>query len=54
MPVHLGKDKKGNFAQWGGGKRYHFTTASGKSAAKNKASKQGQAAYAHGYKEKKK
>jgi hypothetical protein len=54
MPVKLGKDKEGNFARWGGGKKYQFTTAAGKTAAKNKASKQGQAAYSHGFKEKKK
>ena len=52
MPVHIGKDKKGNFAQWGGQKKYHFT-GSGKSRAIKKAEAQGRAAYSSGYKKKK-
>lgn len=52
MPVRTGKDKKGRFAQWGGsGKKYYFKNESGKEAAKKKASKQGQAAHAAGYRE---
>jgi len=52
MPVHLGKDEKGCFAQWGGsGKKYYYKCgdeAAKKEAAK-KAAAQGRAAYASGY-----
>ena len=50
MPTRIGKDKKGQYARWGGhGKKYYFKTASGRKAAIKKANKQGQAAHAHGY-----
>ena len=51
MPVRQGKDKKGKFYRWGGrGKKYYFSSRSGsRERAKRKASKQGQAAHAHGY-----
>ena len=53
MPVRTGKDKKGRFARWGGhGKKYYFKTEAAKTAAKRKATKQGQAAHAAGYKSK--
>ena len=52
MPVHVKKDSKGCYAQWGGtGKKYYY--ACGDEAAKKRAiaqaAKQGRAAYAHGY-----
>lgn len=44
MPVHKGRDSKGTYYQWGRhGKKYR-----GKGAAE-KATRQGRAAYAHGY-----
>ena len=52
MPVHRGKDSDGPYYQWGGnGKKYHYTAndAASRESAKDKASKQGQAAHAHGY-----
>lgn len=53
MPVHRGKDSKGLFYQWGdSGKKYHYKSGdkASKERAKKKAEKQGQAAYASGYK----
>ena len=53
MPVHTGKDSKGSYAQWGskGAKyRYKAGDSSSRERAKAKAGKQGQAAYASGYK----
>lgn len=53
MPVHRSKDSKGPYYQWGdSGKKYHYTAGDKKSRerAKKKAEKQGQAAYASGYK----
>ena len=52
MPVHHGKDSKGPYYQWGSGKKYHYTTKNKKSRseARRKASRQGRAAYAGGYK----
>lgn len=52
MPVHTGKDSKGCFAQWGGhGKKYYYTcdNKEAQGRAKSKATAQGQAAYASGY-----
>ena len=52
-PVHRGKDVQGPYYQWGdSGKKYHFQAGEKKSreAAKQKATKQGQAARASGYK----
>jgi hypothetical protein len=53
MPVHTGKDAKGCYAQWGSsGKKYYYpcSNSSARAEAKAKASKQGRAAYAGGYK----
>ncbi len=53
MPTHTGSDSKGCYAQWGGsGKKYYYKCGDegARKAAEAKASKQGQAAYAHGYK----
>jgi len=52
-PVHRGKDGKGPYYQWGdSGKKYHYQAGEKKSreTAKQKATKQGQAARASGYK----
>lgn len=43
MPVRKGRDSKGSFYRWGSGKKYR-----GK-GARAKASRQGRAAYASGY-----
>jgi hypothetical protein len=53
MPVHRGKDSRGPYYQWGhSGKKYHYESGEKKSreSAKQKATKQGQAARASGYK----
>lgn len=53
MPVHRGKDSHGPYYQWGdSGKKYHYEAGSkpSREAAKKKATKQGQAARARGYK----
>lgn len=53
MPVHRGSDVDGPFYQWGNhGKKYHYKPGSVRSraAAHKKATAQGQAAHAHGYK----
>lgn len=53
MPVHRGSDGSGPYYQWGkSGKKYHYTAGEKKSrdAAKQQATKQGQAARASGYK----
>jgi hypothetical protein len=55
MPVHSGKDSKGPYKQWGdSGAKYHYEPgdAESRKRAEDKATKQGQAAYAHGYKRK--
>lgn len=52
MPVHRGKDGKGPYYQWGeSGKRYHYESGDKRSRerAKDRATKQGQAARASGY-----
>ena len=52
MPVHRGKDSKGCFYQWGEhGKKYYYKAGdkSERDEAKQKAGKQGRAAYASGY-----
>jgi hypothetical protein len=52
MPVHRGRDGDGPYYQWGGrGKKYRYKAGDKQSrtAAKQKASKQGQAAHAGGY-----
>jgi hypothetical protein len=52
MPVHRGKDKDGPYYQWGDrGKKYRYTSGDARSreAAKQRATKQGQAARAGGY-----
>lgn len=45
MPVHLGKDKKWCFAQWGSQTKYYYKCGdeSARKRAENKAGKQGQA-----------
>lgn len=53
MPVHRGKDSDGPYYQWGdSGRKYHYEAGKKQSreAAKRKATKQGQAARASGYK----
>lgn len=57
MPVHQGyttkNGSKKGYMQWGdSGKKYYYTpgNASARKRARNKAQKQGQAAYASGYK----
>jgi hypothetical protein len=53
MPVHRGSDSKGPYYQWGdSGKKYPYQAGEKKSrdSAKQKATKQGQAARASGYK----
>jgi hypothetical protein len=52
MPVHRKKDSKGPYYQWGdSGKKYHYEEGNktSRERAKNKATKQGQAARASGY-----
>lgn len=52
MPVHRGKDSSGPYYQWGNhGKKYYYTANNVKTRenAKNSATKQGQAAHAHGW-----
>lgn len=53
MPVRTGVDSKGTFAQWGShGAKYYYKARDVRAAdeAKKKAGKQGEAAYASGYK----
>ena len=52
MPVRMGKDAEGCYAQWGAmGKKYRFKCmdVAGRKAAREKAKKQGAAAKASGY-----
>jgi hypothetical protein len=52
MPVNRGSDRRGPYYQWGdSGRRYYYTAgdASSRNRAKKSATKQGQAARAHGY-----
>jgi hypothetical protein len=52
MPVKRGQDKDGPYYQWGDhGKKYHYAAGdkSARERAKNRATKQGQAARARGY-----
>jgi hypothetical protein len=52
MPVDRGQDSKGPYYRWGGsGKKYRYTAGNKRSRkmARDKATKQGQAARAHGY-----
>ena len=52
MPVKTGKDKKGKFARWGShGKKYYSGSEEAKERAKKKATAQGRAAHAGGYRE---
>lgn len=54
MPVHRGKDGDGPYYQWGdAGKKYHYPAGDKKSreTAKDKATKQGQAIRASGYRD---
>jgi hypothetical protein len=53
MPIHGGKNKKGNFVRWGRrGKKYYYESGnkSSERRARKKARKQAKAAYASGYK----
>lgn len=51
MPVHRGHDRYGTYYQWGthGHKYYYTPDARSRNLAREKAGKQGRAAYAHGY-----
>jgi hypothetical protein len=52
MPVQRKKDSEGPYYQWGNsGKKYHYEAGNkaSRERAKNKATKQGQAARASGY-----
>jgi hypothetical protein len=52
MPVHRKKDSKGPYYQWGdSGKKYHYEAGNktSRERARSKATKQGQAARASGY-----
>ncbi len=52
MPVHRGADSEGPYYQWGdSGTKYHYKPGdrASRDAAKRRATKQGQAAHAHGY-----
>lgn len=52
MPVRRGRDSKGAYYQWGkSGKKYHYESGDKQSrdSAREKATKQGQAAHASGY-----
>jgi len=52
MPTHAKKDSKGCYAQWGSQKKYYYECGNvqAKRKAVAKASKQGRAAHAAGYK----
>jgi hypothetical protein len=53
MPVHNGKDSLGSFYQWGNhGHKYYYISGNSRSrlSARGKATRQGRAAYANGYK----
>lgn len=43
MPVQHGTDTKGHYFQWGGQKKYYYTTAQGAQIAYARACKQGRA-----------
>lgn len=51
MPVRRGKDSNGPYYQWGSQKKYYYTSNDKESRekAKEKAQRQGRAAYASGY-----
>lgn len=51
MPVRQGEDERGPYYQWGSGTKYYYKPSSPRSRedAKKKAGKQGEAAYAAGY-----
>jgi hypothetical protein len=51
MPVHIGKDSRGCFCQWGRQKKYYYKCGdpAARERARKKAEAQGKAAYAHGY-----
>jgi hypothetical protein len=52
MPIHRGRDSKGYYYQWGSQKKYYYIPGNIQSREKayNKAVKQAQAIYSHGYK----
>lgn len=51
MPIHLGKDSKGAFVQWGNRTKYHYKSGDKNSLnrARAKAKKQMRAIFASGY-----
>jgi hypothetical protein len=51
MPVHLGQDEKGCFAQWGGQKKYRYQcgNSEARQAAVRNANAQAKAIYSSGY-----
>jgi len=51
MPIHLGKDSKGTFVQWGHQKKYHYKANNKQSLAnaKSRAKKQMKAIFSSGY-----
>lgn len=53
MPVHLGHDAQGNYAQWGNAKKYFYPSPGipDQAEALRRAGLQGAAAHAHGYHE---
>ena len=55
MPIHIGKNSKGSFYQWGtSGKKYYYQPgcATCRENAKKNAGKQARAIYASGYRKK--
>ena len=54
MPVHRGRDSQGSYYQWGSrGAKYYYEPGNVQCRANayRRALRQGQAAYAHGYRE---
>ena len=50
MPVHGGQDNRGLYYQWGHhGTKYYYSTPESQRRARDKAMRQGRAAYAGGY-----
>lgn len=52
MPIHQGKDIKGNYLQWGSQKKYYYNPTSIQSEKKayDLAARQARAIYSTGYK----
>jgi hypothetical protein len=51
MPIHRGRDNKGPYFQWGNQKKYYYMAGDRRSRerAYQRAVKQAQAIYSHGY-----